>query len=288
MKTITVLSGKGGTGKSTITAILGKVRESVILADCDVDAANLNFFHKPIQSTTIPFYGKSIAEIDFSICNNCKKCVHHCKYNAIDSRTLIIDPQACEGCSFCEFVCPQHAISMKPHNNGLVFVSKSEDRDIIHADLFPGQDNSGKLVSEVLNHAREKGELLGYETLLCDGPPGIACPVVASINQTDFILAVTEPSESALHDLKRLEELKNFFNLRGGVIINKSDLSEQLNSKIKAYVDESSWEIIGELKMLPEIRQLSMNEKFEISDKIRDIFEDFSKKIDFSINKEIK
>lgn len=283
MKMITVLSGKGGTGKSTITAILGEIFESTIIADCDVEASNQKFFHRPIETKEILFHGKSVAIRDEELCIKCRKCYEHCNFDAIDAKTLEIDGPTCEGCSFCEYVCPQKAITMQPFNNGMVYISKTNKKDFVHADLFPGQDNSGLLVAEVLKNARKIAEEKNYDYLLCDGPPGIACPVIASLNQSNYILAVTEPSESALHDLKRLEELKQFFKIDGGVIINKADTSELLNKKIKEYIEESSWEFIGEVKRTKEIRNLSMMENFEISEELKTDFSKFIDKIKKSL-----
>ena len=199
---IVILSGKGGTGKTTFTASIALLLKNKIVIDCDVDAANLYLLLNPDIETEKEFYGGKKAEIDTDKCNSCGLCEEVCRFDAIDHYK--VDQISCEGCGFCVKVCPEHAISFEPHKSGDFYFGELEDNSkFFYAKLFPGQGNSGKLVSEIKKAAKN---YITEETkwIIIDGPPGIGCPVNASLAGADYVVIIAEPTLSGLHDLKRL------------------------------------------------------------------------------------
>jgi MinD superfamily P-loop ATPase len=286
MNKITVLSGKGGTGKSTVSGILVNLMKDAAAVDLDVDAANLEFFLKSDLKETRKFHGRKSAVVDYYSCINCGKCAEVCHFGAIKFEdTPVFDAVQCEGCGFCAHVCPADALKMEDYHNGDIFISELEDnRPFVHAGLFPGEDNSGKLVAECSGLAMELVKEKGFPILLCDGPPGTGCPVIASLNSCDYIIAVTEPSRSALHDLKRLEELKQYFKLEGGIIVNKSGLSVAQEQEVDEYLKNSSWDFLGKVPYSDKIRKVSLTG--EIDSQIKDIFSEIIRNIHMHIKEE--
>ncbi len=235
MKELVVISGKGGTGKTSILGALAALAEGAVLADCDVDAADLHLLLAPEIQTRETFTGGSVAQIDPAGCSRCGRCAALCRFEAIvrDGRSAPwVDPMACEGCGVCAWFCPERAIAMVPAVAGEWFVSRTRFGPMVHAALAPGQDNSGKLVHTVKTQARALARRTGRQLVLVDGSPGIGCPVIASIAGASLVLIVTEPTRSGLHDLQRVAELTAHFQLPAMVCINKADINPDLAGQI--------------------------------------------------------
>ncbi|MEN8141279.1 MAG: ATP-binding protein [Thermodesulfobacteriota bacterium] len=235
MKEILILSGKGGTGKTSVTGSLAAlITDSKVLADCDVDAADLHLLLAPRVAEEHDFVSGVLPEVAGERCVQCGLCAEQCAYDAITMAGggPLIDPLSCEGCGVCGWFCPEEAITMQDTTCGVWLRSTSKYGPMLHAALHPGEENSGKLVSLVKREARELAEAQGADWLLTDGPPGIGCPVIASLSGADMVLAVTEPSASGLHDLERLLELAAHFKVKTSVCINKWDLNKELSQQI--------------------------------------------------------
>ncbi len=228
MKEIVIISGKGGTGKTSITAslaVLGK--DKVVVADCDVDAADMHLLMKPDFAQSEEFFSGELAIINQEDCIQCGKCAEVCRFDAIPftNNTYIVDELSCEGCGYCSRVCPTDTIMNIQQNVGHWYVSGIKTGSkMVHAKLAIGADNSGKLVAQVKNEAKKIAEEGDYDYIIVDGSPGVGCPVVSSLSGANYVVLVTEPTVSGLHDLKRVYELVHKFNLKAGCIINKFDL----------------------------------------------------------------
>ncbi|ADO83369.1 ATP-binding protein [Ilyobacter polytropus] len=234
---IVVISGKGGTGKTTLTASLIPYFEDTVIADCDVDAPDLNILFESNEKSQKNFVGLQKAFLDKSKCIMCKKCYELCKYSSISSN-IDINAGKCEGCGLCEYICPASAITMKDTVIGKLSVSETSFGDMVHAKLIPGEDASGKLVAEVRKTAKKIAEETNKKTILIDGSPGIACNVISSITGAKKVIIVTEATSSGIHDLKRVYELTKKFRLKIYVVINKYDLSISHSKKIEKYCEE--------------------------------------------------
>ncbi|WP_320047176.1 ATP-binding protein [uncultured Ilyobacter sp.] len=234
---IVVISGKGGTGKTTLTASLIPYFEDIVIGDCDVDAPDLNILFESKEKSQRNFVGLQKAFLDKSKCIMCKKCYELCKFNAI-SHEIEINSGKCEGCGLCEYICPASAITMEDTVIGKLSVSETSFGDMVHAKLIPGEDASGKLVAEVRKTAKKIAEENAKKTILIDGSPGIACNVISSITGAKKVVIVTEPTSSGIHDLKRVYELTKKFRLKIYVVINKYDLSLSHSEKIEKYCEE--------------------------------------------------
>ena len=205
MKQLTIISGKGGTGKTTITAAFASLAQGAVLADCDVDAADLHLIMAPDVKETKEFCGLKVARRDPDECIGCGKCLEHCRFEAIGPDHDVI-PEKCEGCGVCVYICPTDAMTLIERTSGSVFISHTRFGPMAHARLYTAEEASGKLVSVVRNDARELAERTGRDLVIIDGPPGIGCPVIAAITGVDMVLVVTEPTVSGLHDLERVLE----------------------------------------------------------------------------------
>lgn len=241
-KEIVIISGKGGTGKTSITASFAKLGgENIVVADCDVDAADMHLLMQPDYKKREDFYSGYLAEIDTEKCINCNACAHVCRFDAISNSfwSYRVDKLNCEGCGYCEKVCPTDAIKMKENNVGQWFISKTRmNNQLVHAKLGIGAENSGKLVAKVKNEAKNLAKEMDVAYILVDGSPGIGCPVVSSLSGADFVIFVTEPTLTGLHDLKRVHELVKRFRIASGCIINKSDLNNDVTKAIEAFLKE--------------------------------------------------
>ena len=234
MKELLILSGKGGTGKTTVAAALVTLLSGKkVLADADVEAANLSLVLGARPREEEPFYAGYEPQRDETLCRACGLCREKCRFEAI-SEDLSFDPFLCEGCGVCAWFCPEGAISMREKRVGSLLVSETDYGPLVHAELIPGEENSGKLVAEVKKRARSLAEA-GADLLLVDGPPGVACPVIASLSGAEAVLVVAEPSPSGLHDLERLSQLLRHFRLNGFVVVNKADLCPELAEKIFSF-----------------------------------------------------
>lgn len=261
MKQLVILSGKGGTGKTSISASLIHLASqnskdlNPLFLDADVDAANLSLLIGSTPLETNQFYGSKIAHIDQPACIACGKCQTLCRFNAIDflNNEYTIDPFACEGCQVCFDHCPTEAITMQENLAGHWYRSQSELGPFYHADLRPGQENSGKLISKIKAQAKTEGEQNNHQLLIVDGPPGIGCPVISAISGATLALIVVEPSISGIHDMKRILETAHHFNIPTLVCINKADLNPQRTQEIKTYSAEQGLKIIAEIPFDPTI-----------------------------------
>jgi len=251
MKEIVVISGKGGTGKTSITAafaILGGA--DIVVADCDVDAADMHLLLKPVVKKEEDFFSGYAAEIDQNKCISCGACASICRYHAIsmEDGKYQVSGIDCEGCGYCYHVCPVEAINMVEQNVGKMYVSETKVGSImVHARLRSGADNSGKLVARVKKEAKQIAQETGKEYVVVDGSPGIGCPVVASLSGADFVVLVTEPTVSGLHDLKRVSELVAKFHIPSGCIINKADLNHAVSKQIESFLSHNNIVHIGNL-----------------------------------------
>ncbi len=232
MKELVIISGKGGTGKTSITASFASLAASAVLADCDVDAADLHLVLAPTVQRRETFTSGHAAEIRSADCTRCGLCETLCRFGAI--RDFTVDPLACEGCGVCVEFCPEKAIDFPEQDCGEWFASATRCGDMVHAHMKPGAENSGKLVSLVRREARVLAEQQNSNYLLVDGPPGIGCPVIASITGADAVLVVSEPTLSGEHDLKRVLELTNHFKIPAMVCINKWDINPEMTERIEA------------------------------------------------------
>jgi len=236
---IVVISGKGGTGKTTLAASLIPYLKDLIIADCDVDAPDLNILLDPKIRSTYGFVGLKKAIIDPKKCIKCGLCEKHCKFFAI-SKDIVLSQSKCEGCGVCEFVCPVNAISMVDAIVGDLYESTTNYGDFVHARLVPGEETSGKLVAEVRKKAKALAILNNKKNIIVDGSPGIACNVISSLTGASQVIIVTEATFSGLHDLKRIHELTKKFNLKTQVVINKFDLSPNHSEMIEKYCSENN------------------------------------------------
>ncbi|MFW6138258.1 MAG: ATP-binding protein [Spirochaetota bacterium] len=246
MKEIVVISGKGGTGKTVITGGLAGVVDRKIMADCDVDAANLHILLEPQIEEEGLFKSGYTAVIHPEKCSKCGHCIKVCRFDAIGS-DYTIDPVYCEGCGFCSKVCPQEAISMNENRSGTWFVSNTRYGTLVHARLGIAEENSGKLVSLVKQKARKIAEQKNMEWIIVDGAPGIGCPVISSLSGADFALVVTEPTVSGRSDAERVINVAAHFGIEVKVVINKYDLNTDMAGQIEHYCREHSIQVAGRI-----------------------------------------
>ncbi|MEZ5334618.1 MAG: ATP-binding protein [Methanolobus sp.] len=234
VKQVTVISGKGGTGKTTISSSFAALAENAVIADCDVDAADMHLILQPEVSKTHDFYGMDVAFIDKELCIDCGICISSCRFDAIDS-DKVVDTYKCEGCGVCEHVCPEGAVSMVAKKAGEYYSSNTRFGPLVHAKLGVGEEASGKLVSDVRRRASEFAEQSGKDMIIIDGPPGTGCAVIAAITGTDLVLVVTEPTKSGVHDLERVVQVAQHFRIPVAVCINKCDINDRLSASIVEY-----------------------------------------------------
>jgi MinD superfamily P-loop ATPase len=255
MKQIVVLSGKGGTGKTSVSAAFahlgakGNFPVHAILADVDVDAANLELVLAPEIQTREEFWGGKIAEIDPDLCAGFGTCAAVCRFDAVDDNYGVysVNPIACDGCAACVYQCPESAISMQEQIAGEWFRSESLYGPLFHAALIPAQENSGKLVTLVKQHARLLAMDEGAEVVLVDGPPGIGCPVISAVSGADLALIVTEPTVAGVHDMQRVLQTSDHFGVQAMVCINKADLYPPGTAAIEAFCRDEGIEVVGQI-----------------------------------------
>ena len=267
MKQLTVISGKGGTGKTSITAAFASLADDAVFADCDVDAADLHLILKPQIKKTIGFHGLKLACIDKDQCIDCKKCYDSCRFGAIDEEINLIK-ESCEGCGVCEYVCPVDAITMVDRDSGFAYISETRFGPMAHAVLKTAEEASGKLVAVVRENAKRLAEEKKKDMVIIDGPPGIGCPVIASLTGVDLVLIVTEPTLSAIHDLERILGVANHFGIPSVVCINKCDINLNNTEKIEQYCKRKDIEVVGKLPYDAVVTEAMIHEKsvIEFSD----------------------
>jgi MinD superfamily P-loop ATPase len=287
MKDITILSGKGGTGKTCITAALATVATNTVFCDNDVDAADLHLLFDPQIVESHSFLGAWEPIIDNSKCTQCGLCQENCRFDAIHPKEeggLVINKYQCEGCRLCERICPAEAITSKQSTNNQWFVSSSRFGSFVHARMGPGEENSGKLVTQIRKKAREIAKATNADFIVNDGPPGIGCATIASITGAHATLIVIEPTRSGLHDAQRLVELIQSFKIPIFAIINKHDLNEEIALVIKQYLNEQTIPLVAEIPFDPKMVNAMIDQKTivefdpegEISKQIKTIWETIS------------
>ena len=258
-KQIVILSGKGGTGKTTIATALAEVAEDKIIIDADVDAANMHLVLNYYINSGYDYFGGKKAEINIDKCSKCGLCESICRFGAI--KNFNIDRISCEGCGFCFRVCPDDAISFYETKSGIYSECELEDESkFYYAQLLAGEGNSGKLVSEIKKKANEQIKE-NVKWIIVDGPPGIGCPVNASLSGVDFVVLVTEPTQSGLHDLKRLIELLKIFKIPSGVIINKFDINTDMSRNIEEFINLEGIKLLAKIPFDKKFVQAIQNSK---------------------------
>lgn len=254
MKQLVILSGKGGTGKTSLAAAFAHLAHDgaspvrAVLADADVDAANLELVLSPNRLETHDFIGGSVAVINPRLCRACGNCETACRFDAIlPGSTYRVDPIACEGCAACLYQCPEEAICMEAQTAGQWYRSDSRYGPLFHADLKPAQENSGKLVTLVKQQARLAALDGNFPLLIVDGPPGIGCPVISALSGADLALVVAEPTASGVHDMQRILETAAHFRVPALVCVNKADLYPEGAAQIEAFCRERGLKMIGRI-----------------------------------------
>lgn len=261
MKTVAVISGKGGTGKTTVTAALATLAHEegrpIVLADTDVDASNLALLLNPADAPAVPFVGGELAVVDPSACTGCGMCVDYCRYGALSmvdeeifpgrASTVKVDPLSCEGCAVCTLVCPSQAFSMHDDVTGEWTLAPSDIGPLASARLGVGGENSGRLVTQVRKVAADAARQTGAEMLIIDGPPGTGCPVISAVTGVDLVIMVTEPTPPGVSDLHRVLALAGHFSIPAAVVINKADLNPDLVLSLTAELEAQGVEVLGSI-----------------------------------------
>ncbi len=241
---IVILSGKGGTGKTSIaTSLAVLAKDTAVVADCDVEAANMHLLLKPDCAQENDFYSGQYASIDQDTCTLCGLCEEICRFNAIaiHENDCIVNTVNCEGCGYCAHVCPVKAIQMKPANSGKVYISTNRlQTPMVHATLNIGASNSGKLIARVKNEAKTLAEKHKKPYIIIDGPPGIGCPVISSLSGADLVILVAEPAAAGNHDLKRLVEVIKKFRIKMTCIVNKYDINMEKTAELKNFLRQEA------------------------------------------------
>ncbi len=252
MKQILITSGKGGTGKTIITASFAALAKHKVLCDCDVDAADLHLLLKPTIRERHQFAGSKKASLALEDCNGCGACISVCRFDAISSE-YSIDPLSCEGCGLCSRICPEDAITMEEHTCGEWYISDTPYGTMIHARLGIAEENSGKLVSVTREAARKYAKEREYAFVLIDGPPGIGCPVIASLSGVDLALIVTEPTLSGIHDLERIYQVACHFSIPTACVVNKFDINYEYTRALEQWCRKQGIHVAGKLPFEEQI-----------------------------------
>jgi len=260
MKEVVIISGKGGTGKTSMTAALASLATNIVVADCDVDGADLHLLLDGEKKRAKPFLGGNVAVIRNDDCTGCGKCLEVCRFDAITDDYHVKDV-GCEGCGVCVHFCPVNAIDFPIADCGELIISDCAYGTLVHGHLTPGAENSGKLASFVREEAKAIGEEQGADYLLIDGPPGIGCPVIASITGVDLVVAVTEPSIAAKHDLERLISLCAHFKVPVTLVVNKWDINEDVTLEIESYVTSHGGTLAGRVAWSRDFTNAQMEGK---------------------------
>jgi len=246
MRQIAVISGKGGTGKTVLTASFAALAKNACFVDCDVDAADLHLLLKPRIRERHQFISGQTAKIAKEVCTNCGQCMSICRFGAI-REDYEVDPLSCEGCSICSLICPVDAIIMEENLTGEWYVSETRYGPFVHAKLGIAEENSGKLVSKIRQAAKHIAERENLNYIIIDGPPGIGCPVIASLSGVDFALIVTEPTLSGIYDMERVADVARHFDIPTKVVINKYDINLKNSASIEKICQKRTIEVLARL-----------------------------------------
>ena len=252
MKQIVVISGKGGTGKTVLTASFAALAKSKVMADCDVDAADLHLLLNPKIKERHEFRSGKTARIDKKLCQQCGKCIVACRFDAI-REDFVVDPISCEGCCLCSYICPADAIKMQENLSGEWYISDTKYGPFVHAKLGIAEENSGKLVTKVKQTAKEIAKRNNLDYIIVDGPPGIGCPVIASLSDADLALIVTEPTLSGMHDMQRILDVALHFKIATKVVINKYDLNGKNTKDIELICKNKNIDVVGRIPFSKEV-----------------------------------
>jgi len=247
MREVVVLSGKGGTGKTSIVGSFAAIAQNKVLADCDVDAADLHLLLSPTTREENEFWSGQVALIDEEKCTRCGLCQDICHFNSISD--FKVDPTSCEGCGFCYHVCPDEAITMKECLSGHWYISKTRYGPLVHARLGIAEENSGKLVALVRQNARSIATSENLKYIITDGPPGIGCPVISSLSGANLALVVTEPTLSGIHDLERVLGVCRHFGVPALVCVNKYDINEDNTRRIEGFCSGQEIEVVSKIPL---------------------------------------
>jgi len=276
MKQLLILSGKGGTGKTTIASAFIRLADAKAFADCDVEAPNLHLLNHDGQKESKPYLGMKKAQIKEDLCIDCGACQRNCRFGAIDFKAKYhIDPYACEGCAVCTLVCPTNAIEMINSIDGETTIFRG-NRLFSTAELNMGSGNSGKLVTEVKKNLKDN--LTNEELIIIDGSPGIGCPVIASLSGVDMVLIVTEPTLSGISDMERILRTAKIFKVKTAICVNKYDTNIDLTQKIETYALAEKIAFTGVIpydKKVVELinsRRSVVEEDFSVSRAIKKVF----------------
>lgn len=298
MRQLAIISGKGGCGKTTLTAAFSSLSKSSVLADCDVDASDLPLILKPQVLMKEDCLGPELASIDLKLCTGCSTCRDVCRFGAI-LENLLINPYSCEGCAVCTIACPENAVSLVPRVSGQAVSSITRFGPMAHAKLRVGEEASGKVVNMVRKKAVELADQYSCKLILIDGPPGTGCPVMAAITGTDLILVLSEPTVSGLHDLKRAVELTSHFKIPTVACINRYDINESKSLEIEAFCREAGIPLLACLPYTDITTQAMINEEtvieyatnctdpeaIEFANTVRKLWEDIESILSESLNK---
>jgi len=265
MKSVLFLSGKGGTGKTSLAGAFAFLAKEKVLADCDVDAANLHLLLDPKTTSEGNFQGIKLAVKDDEKCISCGKCREVCRFQAIDEN-FTIDSYMCEGCGACAYVCPVDAITLLLVDCGRWYTAQSRLGPLASAELYPGEETSGKLVFLVKEKAAELAKETKVEALLIDGAPGIGCPVIASVSGVSAVILVTEPSLSGLHDLERILGVVRHFGIPAYLVINKADINEKVSEKIEAFAAQEQLPLLGRIPYDRKVTEMMVVGKSAVED----------------------
>jgi MinD superfamily P-loop ATPase len=262
MNEITVMSGKGGTGKTSVTAAFASLAQEPVCCDNDVDASNLHLILDPVITETNVYLGGYLATIDTEACTGCGICTGACRFNAISvtaEGVYRVDPVYCEGCRLCERICPAGAITSSRSDTSRWFTGSTRIGPLVFARLGPGEENSGKLITAIRSRARQIAEKEGARYLINDGPPGIGCAAISSVTGTDMVVIVAEPSLTGLHDAQRLAELVSGFNIPMALIINKWDLNPGITEKITDHFIQQAVPVVGKIPFDEQVVHAMLN-----------------------------
>jgi MinD superfamily P-loop ATPase len=284
MKEITILSGKGGTGKTSITAAIASVAENAVFCDNEGDAADLQLIFDPEIKETHTFFSGYKATIHDDACTRCGICYDHCRFDAIHYKEfggLYVNHFQCEGCRLCERVCPVNAITSERNSNNFWYVSDTRFGKLVHAKMGPGEENSGKLVSEIRGQAKSIAKQAGNDYVINDGPPGIGCAAISSVTGTNAVLLVIEPTNSGFHDIKRVIELIESFSIPSFAVVNKFDINPEVTAGIEIFLKDKNIPLLAKLPFDKKMVEAMVEGKTiveyapssEISKKIKEVWE---------------